>query len=620
MRMDLMQELPRIMGNADPLRYSSLLPGIQTNSEYDAGVHIEGCDNGHNAVRIDGVTIYNPAHMLGFFSVFNASHFSEMSLSKHPVSATQPNRLGGVIDMLPSHRTGTEIGGELAVGPMSSQGTLRLPLGARTRLTLSAREAYLNLLYGPWLKTEDEIVKYSFGDYNLSLVSQPDSANTLSLEAYAGHDNVGIDEGRYQINTSMKWGNMMAAATWSHVSPHGWQMRHKLFTSGYQMRFGLEQTNMAVTLNASVLDFGLQSLFSSGGWTAGLDVTHHTLQPQHPTVSGALNVDNTPVPRQLALEGSLFACYQQQLSPRWQGEASLRATLFQQPGDTRYAALDPGLTLRYALLPSTTLSASLGLKHQYLHLTGISDMGLPVEFWFAAGGRNKPQYAFVGGLSAETFLADGRYRLVVEGYYRRLYHQTEYVGNAFDFLYGTYSLDGSLIHGHGTNYGASVMLEKRRGPLTGWVGYAYGRARRRFDAQGYDGTFPAAHERQHEFNAVATYRIKRWRLGSTLVMAGGTPFTKIERFYLLSNHVMAAYGRHNGARLTPYVRLDLSACYDFKPLRRGGTHGINLSVYNVTMHRNTLFYRLKINSDKISYSPLTFAVRMLPSINYYVSF
>ena len=52
MDMGLMNDLPHILGNADPMHYAQLMPGIQTASEYDAGLYIEGCDNQHNHVGI----------------------------------------------------------------------------------------------------------------------------------------------------------------------------------------------------------------------------------------------------------------------------------------------------------------------------------------------------------------------------------------------------------------------------------------------------------------------------------------------------------------------------------------------------------------------------------------
>ena len=97
--MQLMADMPKILGNADPLHYAQLMPGIQTNSEYDAGLHIQGCDNQHNVVALNGVPVYNPGHLLGIFSVFNGGHFANMQIRKSNVTSDSPNRIGGTVDM-----------------------------------------------------------------------------------------------------------------------------------------------------------------------------------------------------------------------------------------------------------------------------------------------------------------------------------------------------------------------------------------------------------------------------------------------------------------------------------------------------------------------------------------
>ena len=38
--MSTMNEMPKILGNADPIHYSQMLPGISTNGEYDAGIRV----------------------------------------------------------------------------------------------------------------------------------------------------------------------------------------------------------------------------------------------------------------------------------------------------------------------------------------------------------------------------------------------------------------------------------------------------------------------------------------------------------------------------------------------------------------------------------------------------
>ena len=81
-----MGDLPQVLGSADPVRYAQMLPGVQTNGECRSGIHIQGCDNGHNFISIGGVPIYNVNHLLGIFSTFNALHYPSMSLSLMPTA------------------------------------------------------------------------------------------------------------------------------------------------------------------------------------------------------------------------------------------------------------------------------------------------------------------------------------------------------------------------------------------------------------------------------------------------------------------------------------------------------------------------------------------------------
>ena len=39
--MQMMDFLPKIMGNADPMHYAQMLPGIQTNNEMKSGINIQ---------------------------------------------------------------------------------------------------------------------------------------------------------------------------------------------------------------------------------------------------------------------------------------------------------------------------------------------------------------------------------------------------------------------------------------------------------------------------------------------------------------------------------------------------------------------------------------------------
>ncbi len=164
--MKQLQFMPQILGDANPMRYAQLLPMVQTSNETDAGLHVQGCNNGQNAVLMGEAVVYNPAHLMGIFSTFNSLHFSTMEFTTL-IRTDAPSRLGGLLKMhLPEvenrntwrHSTWR---GELEVGPLSSQGTVRIQPNEKLSIALSARQAYMNLLYGNWLKMDDNELKYS---------------------------------------------------------------------------------------------------------------------------------------------------------------------------------------------------------------------------------------------------------------------------------------------------------------------------------------------------------------------------------------------------------------------------------------------------------------------------
>lgn len=630
--MSLMDEMPHILGNADPLHYAQLLPGVQTNSEYDAGLHIQGCDNSHNYVSLGGAPIYNAAHLLGFFSIFNAGHFTEMSLLKSPVSASFPNRLGGRVDMLTPTWLAAEdslwtgaVHGELSVGPMSSQGTLRLPVGKRSLLLLSARAAYLNLLYSKWLEVDGDEVKYDFSDYNLSYITQLDDANVLKFEGYWGYDNMKIGQASHGLQGKLKWDNTMAALHWYSRSKDGldergkvWSMEQMVYYSRYANRLNVDEYSFQVGMRSFIFDLGYKGNFSWGRWRMGAEVVRHQLLPQDIGITGNLANYQTDAHHQLATEASVYLQYCQPLGEKLLMEMGARVSGYH--CQKSFYRVMPHLKFNCDLSPSAKLNLNLGIRNQYLFQTGFSSSGLPTEFWFAADKNHRPQYACHAALQGEFWFAEKEYRLSVETYYKWLMNQIENNSNMFDILFSSYSFDGSLLHGKGYNYGLNLLLEKRRGKLTGWLSGSWGRAMRKFDGAQYQGWYPAGHERIYELNAVATYRInRRVSLGSTYVLASGTPYTNVNYAYLMSGNLVTEYGPHNGSRVKPYMRLDLSVSYGFAT--KGSVRsGINFSLYNVTMHGNDLFYRIKVYDNHVRYNGFKFLMPIMPSINYYCKF
>lgn len=624
--MGLMGNLPQILGNADPLHYAQMLPGVQTNNEYQGGIHVQGCDNEHNAITIGGVPVYNVNHLLGFFSTFNASHFPSMSLTESAQQSGFANRLGADLTMQVPDQQPERLQAEASAGLIASQGTLRVPLDTHSALTVSVRASYINWLYSDWLKTDKAQVEYSFHDLNATYVNRLSPKHCIMLDAYSGRDRANFKDGRdTKMDMHERWGNSLGALHWRFTPNGELNMHSTLYVTTYNNRMTTGMMREHYELSSRITDVGLRQQLAWRGWTGGTEVIAHNIRPQTVKSNGN-NTLRQHTERTHSLEASLHAGYHLPLFRNVSADLGLRGNLYHISHHT-FSSLNPSVRLGYEQ-GDMRCSLSYALRHQYLFQAGFSDMGLPTEFWFSASEDVLPQYGHCFNAKAEHYLLHRRWQVSLSLYYKRLYHQVEYGGTALDFLSDDYRLENLLLHGDGENYGASLMLSKCTGRLTGWVSYAYGRAKRTYpmdptgnayDPNGTRRTYPANHDRPHEVNLVATYTLGRhWSFGTTFVACSGTPFTAPRALYVMNGNIMSLYGEHNSNRLKNYWRMDFSANYRWKGRHRL-EQGVNLSVYNLLCHDNDLFHYVRTERNgKVYYRSVGFVTRLLPSVSYFI--
>lgn len=620
-RMQMLDELPKLLGNADPIHYAQMLPGIQTNSEYTSGVHIQGCESSHNSITINGVAIHNANHLLGFFSVFNAPHFSTMHISKSVDSGEASNRLGGMLAMETDTILPDTICGEASVGLISSQTTLHAPIGKRSALHISFRTSYINMLYGSWLKMENSQLQYSFYDVNATIVHKHNHSNLWMIDWYMGQDVGHFNDKNYVAVLNAKWANMMGAVHWIY-SQQGLDMKQTVYVSSYRNRFGLEMDQLSFLLPSYRTDVGWKMTLKKGCWKMGGEMCRHFVKPQQLKTDANFVKTQKQTQEQQAWEGGLFLDYYIPLGSHMTMITGARMPLYFINGYEQSPTVDPTVSLLWEG-ERNQLSFSAFSRHQYLFQTGFSDAGLPTEFWLLANKNYRPQSAMGIQITASSFLLNKRYRLTIDLYHKRLKRQMEYTGTILDFVNKEYDINQWVEQGKGENYGFSLMLNKCSGKVTGWVNLSYTHARRTFSKYNanLDGTFPASHERPVEVNTVVTYNHnKKWNFGATVVYASGTPFTAPKSLALVNGYVVTQYCSHNGARLKPYFRTDLSANYRWKG-KRLREQGINFSLYNATCHANNLFYHVKTTKDgKLGYKEVSFVMFALPSISYFCKF
>jgi hypothetical protein len=373
-----------------------------------------------------------------------------------------------------------------------------------------------------------------------------------------------------------------------------------------------------MTVNSGIAAAGYKAKLNWRNFCFGADMTGYRAMPQHPHHL-ELHVDNHDMEVQYGLETDIWAEYTHEFQHNISLTAGLNASLFISPEREVFPALSPLVKLSWNGYRNGRLSLSYGLQTQYLFQVGISNIGLPMDFWFLAGNHSSPQSAHSATLNYRVDLFGGALALSMDAYYKYMYNQVEYKGDVFDMIMSKYDLDNYLLKGTGHNFGVNVMLHKQSGRFTGWISYSLGRALRAFDHPDYTGFYPANHERIHDLSAVASYDMDKWNFAGNFVVSSGRPFTAPEAFYITSGSIITKYGEHNACRLRPYIRLDVSVNRAFIKNEKM-ENGINLSVYNVLARKNEVMWRLHVNDDSYAYRPLSFFLVLMPSISYYHKF
>ena len=610
--------VPSFLGNADPIRFVRLLPIVQLNTEVEGGLYMQGSDPSHTLICQRGVPIYGASHLLGLFSVFNSPHFKGV---KYETSAGSEPRLGGLIEMQLQDTLARRFRGEFSLGLMSAQGSVSMPLGSRSALTLSARRTYINLLYGRFLKYQDAPMHYGFTDVNATWFWKPGKRDRIWVDLFGCLDDGDVQGGIIE-ELQAKWYNALGALHWTHYFSDA-----NLHQSVYATTFGLDPLvkafNVYGTMQSYIRDYGYRARLHWKDWDFGAHFSYFQVQPQNPYSEGYQNdaANNGSVPVQEAFETVVSAYYSRYLGAFMQAKAGVSGSWYLSPEKKSWWGLSPEVKLLANLIDAGKLDFTYAIKRQNLFNVGLSNSGLPCEFWVMAGDIQAPQWAHNFSLAYNLTLPRTGLSLSAEIYYKLLRNQLEYTGSVMDIYNGSYSLETSTKKGKGRAYGINLMLQKSSGKLTGWVSYAFSRSLRTFDDD-FDGQeYSSSHERLHELDVVATYDFGKWDVGATFVLASGLPYTRPNAIYVMGSRVVCEYGPYNGERLPVYSKLDLSANWYIRRSPRGKT-GFNFSMYNALGAKNTLAYGLHINNDRTAYAfkPASIALRFMPSLAFFHTF
>lgn len=620
------RSLPSAGGQADIAQYLTVLPGVIFTGDQGGQLYIRGGSPVQNRILLDGMTIYNPFHSIGFFSVFETELIRNVDVLTGGFNADYGGRISAVVDVKTREGNRKRLSGLVSASPFQAKALIEGPIvplkkdgGGSVSFVLTGKKALINQTDKTFYSYVNDSVGIPF-DYQ-------DIYGKLSMLTGNGSK---INFFGFKYDDGVKYA----------IADYGWE------SGGGGLDFTLIPTN-SNTIVSGVLTF---SNYTSR-------IVEADRKPRSSKIAGynaILNFTNfgrdNEVRYGLELNGFRtefqfvnfkdFTFEQRDDNTevagyfRWKRKIG---PLVIEPGFRiqYYASLpdlspEPRLGLKYNLTDNFRLKAAGGLYSQNLLSTVnerdivnlfVGFLSTPDERIYQPGTREATEsrlqkaWHAVGGF--EVDLAEN-FDVNIEGYYKDFTQLVALNRNKLE------STDPNYVVETGEAYGLdfSGKIEWRKAYL--WGAYSLGFVKRDDGEQVY----PPVFDRRHNLNLVATYQMGKkdeWELGARFNFGSGFPFTLTQGFYTsydfddgISTDIYGNNGDlgiiydevRNGGRLPYYHRLDLSAKRTFE----FGKHGkaeITASCTNV-YDRPNIFYFDRVRYTRVNQLPV------LPSLSFTV--
>lgn len=585
---------------ADLFRTLKVSPGVTTTGDVTGRYYVRGGAGDQNLVLLNGVTLYNPFHALGIFSVVDPEMVSVMEFHKGGFAPEYGGRLSSVLDIITRDGNKNELQAAAHASMLSGKLAVEGPIPGGSFL-LTGRKSY----YGETLDyflNEDQ-APFDFYDASFKVnYANPDLLENAKFVAHGFFSGDNLTEpSPFEPNYSFSnnlfgvtWRQVWDAPLFSFVSFSGSSFRaevDKKLSDARPRKNSLDEYNLDLHFtymyeSTDELRFGLQNKM----------------------VSGDLEVQNLYGVRanyiQDATSSSGYANYR---FFRWETVGFDIGVRFNFSTMTKYRPFifEPRFKLTWLPTPMIALKAGAGrYSQEMVSLVDEEELVSIFEPWIVVPDRNSSAESTQFLLGFEVYpIAEAS--IEVEGYHKTLTNLIEENDDK------TLPQDRDFINVEGEAYGVDALIRYRVSRLYAKLGYSLGWA---FKKPEGGAEYPPRYDIRHSLNAVGELDLGGGvTLNAMWSFKTGMPFTPILGYYdrppvenpyrrfMLEEFVAATLrGEINSKRLPVYHRLDVGFRKRFTIWSADVTLGINaLNVYN----RNNIFYFDKDTGERIDMLP-----------------
>lgn len=672
--------LPNVMGQADPVRAIQMLPGVQSGNEGVSGIFIRGGSPDQNLIMLDGATVFNPSHLYGFLSVFNADAIGSVSVYKNSYPARFGGRLSSVINLHSAEGDTGQIKGSASIGAVISNLHLEGPFKNRkTTFTISARGCYVGLITSLVSHIQFKKAGYSGGisyyfyDLNGGITHRFNDKNTMSFTFFFNNDLYsftngssyqGIDVNQvYKLTRKLNWQNAVAALNFQSKFNKSLSLTQSVTFTNYTLATDINSSNIYKEIGYEWDQINNQHTVSyvdevssktelqvkpseTHTFRGGVELTVRHFQTGKGSVYDFTTNSDTsmsffkasPIN---AADLSAFVEYDFHPSEKIDVDVGLRFNDYWVQ-HKNYTAFVPRINAVYMPIRFFGMRAAFASGYQNIHMLSSGQTSITLDYWLPCTAKIAPQqgWQLSGGLIGKL---GKMFEWSFDAFYKRMSNELYFKeGSSF----GTSGKDWESTvwdGGKGKCYGTEFYFAKPIGNITAQATYTLAWSTLKFRELNDGMPFPYHYDRRHNIALMLNYKInKHWEIGATWVYGSGNMYSIPVQYIDSWNSVaivnynkqgnpnfkpapielFTQYSGFNSYRLPAYHHLDLTATHRWT--KKKTEQAVNLTIYNVYSRQNifSVFLEYHMNNDG-THSYLLKQVSIfpiLPSITYTVNF
>jgi len=634
--------VPVLFGERDVMKTIQLLPGVQSVGDGNSGFYVRGGAADQNLILLDNAVVYNPSHLLGFFSTFNSDAVKDVTLYKGTEPAQYGGRLSSVLDVKMNDGDNQNYHVSGGIGLISSKLDVEGPLVKdEGSFLVTARRTYADVFLK--LSNDTTLKKSSlyFYDLNAKLNYKLSKKDHLYLSGYFGQDDLGLG-GLFGLS----YGNATGTLRWNHIINDKLFSNTSLIYSNYNYNINVSTGGISANIHSDIRDINLKEeleLFANtdNSIRFGFNAIYHTLTPGNITGSGIIN---STQPDNHLLENAIYIADSWKASSRLNIDYGIRLSAFSVMGGANlydlntdgtikdtlhygsgqivqtYFIPEPRVSASYLLNDVSSLKMGYSRNSQSLHLISNSTTTNPTDKWVSSNNIIKPEISDQVSAGYFRSFKDDHYEFSVESYYKYMQNQIDYKDGA-NVLDNT-PLEPKLLFGDGRSYGLELSLKKKVGKFTGWVSYTLSRSELQILGINNNNWYASRQDHTHDISIVGIYQLnKKWTISSDFVYYTGAAVSFPSGKYEVNGYPVFLYTERDGYRMPSYNRLDLSATKQLKKHKHYSSELV-YSLYNAYGHENpyVIIFQDDPNNANRTQAVQYALFRWVPSITYNFKF